>query len=45
MTAPWPYLGQPIRGRIVRTVMRGHTVYAEGDFAPIPHGKFIGQSE
>jgi allantoinase len=35
------YAGQPIRGRIVRTVLRGRTVYADGDFDPEPRGRLL----
>ena len=35
------YEGLPIRGRIVRTILRGRTVYADGAFAPEPLGRFL----
>ncbi len=35
------YAGQPIRGRIVRTLLRGRTVYAGGAFSPEPLGRFL----
>ena len=35
------YAGQPIRGRIVRTLLRGRTVYADGDFDPEPRGRLL----
>jgi allantoinase len=33
--------GQPIRGRTVRTLVRGHTVFAEGHLVPGPVGRFL----
>jgi allantoinase len=35
------YEGMPLRGRVERTLLRGHTVYNEGAFAPEPLGRFI----
>jgi allantoinase len=35
------YAGQAIRGRVVRTLLRGRTVYADGDFDPEPHGRLL----
>ena len=35
------YEGLPIRGRIVRTILRGRTVYADGVFATEPLGRFL----
>ena len=35
------YAGQPIRGRIARTLLRGRTVYADGDFDPEPRGRLV----
>jgi allantoinase len=37
------YEGLPIRGRIVRTLLRGQTVYADGRFADVPLGRFLGR--
>src|SRR2546430_9803132 len=36
-----PYLGRRLRGRIVRTVLRGQTVFHHGKIAGLPSGKFI----
>jgi allantoinase len=33
--------GQPIRGRTVRTLVRGHTVFADGKAATTPIGRFV----
>jgi dihydroorotase-like cyclic amidohydrolase len=33
--------GQPIRGRTVRTLLRGQTVFAEGKPVGKPAGRFI----
>lgn len=35
------YAGLPIRGRIVRTLLRGLTVYEDGRFATTPSGRFL----
>jgi allantoinase len=35
------YAGQAIRGRIVRTLLRGRTVYADGVFDPEPRGRLL----
>ena len=35
-----PYVGRRLRGRVVRTVMRGQTIFAQGKFFP-PHGQFV----
>jgi len=35
------YAGQPIRGRIVRTLLRGRTVYADGYFDLEPRGRLL----
>ena len=35
------YAGQPIRGRIVRTLLRGRTVYANGEHDPEPRGRLL----
>ncbi|MEZ5100251.1 MAG: allantoinase AllB [Thermoleophilia bacterium] len=35
------YAGRPIRGRIVRTLVRGQAVYADGAFAARPLGRFL----
>ena len=36
-----PYVGRRLRGRIVRTVLRGQTVFLHGKIAGLPSGKFI----
>ncbi len=36
-----PYVGRRLRGRIVRTVLRGQTVFARGKITGLPSGKFI----
>jgi allantoinase len=35
------YEGQAIRGRVVRTLLRGRTVYADGDFDSEPRGRLL----
>lgn len=35
------YAGSPIRGRVVRTLVRGRTVYDDGVFATEPHGRLL----
>jgi allantoinase len=39
-----PYVGRAFRGRVVRTLVRGRTVYGE-DAGGAPHGRFIGREE
>jgi allantoinase len=36
-----PYVGRTLRGRIVRTVLRGQTIFHNGKLAARPSGKFI----
>jgi allantoinase len=36
-----PYVGRRLRGRIVRTVLRGQTVFERGKIVGLPSGKFI----
>ena len=36
-----PYVGRKLRGRIVRTVLRGQTVFLDGKIIGLPSGKFI----
>ena len=36
-----PYVGRQLRGRIVRTVLRGQSVFVDGKIAGSPTGKFI----
>jgi allantoinase len=36
-----PYVGETVRGRIVRTVLRGRTVVENGRFAGEPSGRFL----
>lgn len=36
-----PYVGQRLRGRIVRTVLRGQTIFNHGKITGLPSGKFI----
>ena len=36
-----PYVGRQLRGRIVRTVLRGQTVFHHGKIVGLPSGKFI----
>lgn len=36
-----PFVGHTLRGRVVRTLVRGQTVYAEGRFADAPVGQFV----
>lgn len=35
-----PYVGRRLRGRIVRTFLRGQSIFAEGKFVP-PRGRFV----
>ncbi|HEX6797041.1 MAG TPA: allantoinase [Ktedonobacterales bacterium] len=36
-----PYAGRTLRGRVVRTLVRGQTVYADGQFADAPVGRLV----
>ncbi|WP_216324415.1 allantoinase [Deinococcus aestuarii] len=36
-----PYLGRAFRGRVRRTLLRGQTVYLEGQFPTSPQGRFL----
>jgi allantoinase len=36
-----PYFGRTLRGRVVRTMVRGHTVYLDGQIVSAPIGRFI----
>jgi allantoinase len=36
-----PYVGRRLRGRVVRTVLRGQSVFVDGKIAGSPTGKFI----
>ena len=36
-----PYLGRRLRGRIVRTVLRGQTIFHNGNLAPRPTGRLV----
>jgi allantoinase len=36
-----PYIGRTLRGRVVRTMVRGHTVYLDGQIVSAPIGRFI----
>ncbi|MEY2544566.1 MAG: allantoinase [Verrucomicrobiota bacterium] len=36
-----PYVGRRLRGRVVRTVLRGQTVYHDGKLAGQPIGQFV----
>ena len=36
-----PYLGRRLRGRIVRTVLRGQTIYRDGSLGPRPAGRLV----
>ena len=38
-----PYVGETVRGRIVRTVVRGRTVYRDGRIVGEPSGRFVGR--
>jgi len=39
--AETPYLGRRLRGRVVRTILRGRTVFNEGDIVAQPLGRLI----
>jgi allantoinase len=36
-----PYVGRRLRGRVVRTVLRGQTIFVDGKIAGLPSGKLI----
>ncbi len=36
-----PYLGRRLRGRIVRTVLRGQTIFDSGNLGPRPAGRLV----
>jgi allantoinase len=36
-----PYVGMTLRGRIVRTLVRGNTVFLEGKIVSAPIGRFL----
>jgi allantoinase len=36
-----PYVGKTMRGRIHRTLLRGNTIFLDGQFAPDSHGTLI----
>lgn len=36
-----PYVGRRLRGRVVRTVLRGQTIYRDGKLAAQPIGQFV----
>jgi allantoinase len=36
-----PYVGKRLRGRIVRTLVRGHTIFLEGKVVSEPIGRFL----
>lgn len=36
-----PYVGRPLRGRIVRTLLRGQTIFENGKFSDRPRGRFV----
>ena len=36
-----PYVGSSLRGRIKRTLLRGHTVFRDGALVGDPEGRFI----
>jgi allantoinase len=36
-----PYVGRTLHGRVLRTLVRGQTVYSEGQFATAPVGQLI----
>jgi dihydroorotase-like cyclic amidohydrolase len=41
-----PYVGRPFRGRVVRTLVRGRTVYKEGEIVvDAPLGRFVERRE
>jgi allantoinase len=36
-----PYLGQPLRGKVMRTVLRGTTIYLDGRLVDRERGRFV----
>ena len=36
-----PYIGRRLRGQVVRTVLRGQSIFVDGKIAGLPSGKFI----
>ncbi len=36
-----PYVGRKLRGRVVRTILRGQTIYHDGKLAAQPIGRFV----
>ncbi|MBC8074537.1 MAG: amidohydrolase family protein, partial [Chloroflexales bacterium] len=36
-----PYVGRTLQGRIVRTVLRGQTIYRDGQFVAAPAGRLL----
>ncbi len=36
-----PYIGRMLRGRIIRTLVRGHTIFLEGKIVSEPIGRFL----
>jgi allantoinase len=36
-----PYLGKSLRGRVVRTLLRGNTVFLNGQVDPRPLGRLL----
>ena len=36
-----PYLGKQVQGSVVRTILRGSTIYRKNEEFPPPSGKFI----
>ena len=36
-----PYMGRRLRGRVVRTLVRGRTVFADGRVQGAPAGRFV----
>ena len=36
-----PYLGRTLRNRVVRTVLRGQTIFHDGKIVGKPHGRFV----
>lgn len=40
-----PYVGRPLRWRVVRTILRGRTIFEKGRFYGTPFGKFLRPSQ
>ena len=36
-----PYVGRALTGRVVRTILRGETIYRDGKVASTPQGRFV----